>query len=403
MNEAHKDPICDMTVDPAGAAGSFAHGGRTYYFCSTGCLNRFKADPAGVLSSAGRGVRLGMAAHGSTVPLTSLRRRPPSSPSSSSPSSSPPPRAQWTCPMHPEVLADKPGSCPLCGMALEPRHPSAADEPNPELADMTRRLRVSAALTVPLVAIAMTGLIPARARSIVELLLATPVVLWGGWPFLVRAVDSVVARSLNMFTLIGLGVAIAYAESFVAALAPGLFPPSLREHDGAVGLYFEAAAAIVTLVLVGQVLELRARGRTGAAIRALLGLAPKTARRLRASDGGGEDDGEEDVPLDSIHPGDRLRVRPGEKIPVDGVVLEGQSAVDESMITGEALPVRQGAGRRGGRRDRERHRRAGHARRAGRLGDACSRASWRWSPRPSAVARRSSGWPTSSRRASCRR
>jgi Cu+-exporting ATPase len=324
MSGLHKDPICDMTVDPAGAAGSFVHGGTTYYFCSLGCLNRFKTDPAGALAATAP----------PAMPLTSIRRpRPPSPPS---PSSS----GQWTCPMHPEVLSDKPGSCPICGMALEPRHPSAADQPNPELADMTRRLRVSAALTVPLVVIAMTGLPPPGARSIVELVLATPVVLWGGWPFLVRAVESIRARSLNMFTLIGLGVAIAYAFSLVAALAPGLFPPSLREHDGAVGLYFEAAAAIVTLVLIGQVLELRARGRTGAAIRALLDLAPRTARRLPAGDGAGE----EDVPLEAIRPGDRLRVRPGEKIPVDGVVTEGQSAVDESMITGEATPVAKASG-----------------------------------------------------------
>jgi Cu+-exporting ATPase len=240
--------------------------------------------------------------------------------------------------MHPEVLSAKPGSCPICGMALEPRHPSTADEPNPELLDMTRRLRVSAALTVPLVLIAMTGLFPPGARPIVELVLATPVVAWGGWPFLVRGIESLRARSLNMFTLIGLGVAIAYAYSLAAVLAPGFFPPSLHEHDGAVGVYFEAAAAIVTLVLVGQVLELRARGRTGAAIRALLDLAPRTARRL--TDG----DGEEDVLVEAIHPGDRLRVRPGEKIPLDGVVVEGQSAVDESMITGEATPVAKAPG-----------------------------------------------------------
>ncbi len=328
MTAVHKDPICDMTVDPASAAGSFAHGGQTYYFCSAGCLTRFKADPAGMLAASPRGMS-----------LTSIGRRPPP-PSPSPPPPLPPAAAQWTCPMHPEVLSDKPGSCPICGMALEPRQPSAVEPPNPELDDMTRRLRASAVLTVPLVVIAMTGLVPPRARAIVELVLATPVVLWGGWPFLERAVASVRARSLNMFTLIGLGVAIAYVFSLAGALAPGLFPSSLREHDGAVGVYFEAAAAIVTLVLVGQVLELRARGRTGAAIRALLGLAPRTARRLLAGDGGAE----EDVPLEGIRPGDRLRVRPGEKVPVDGVVVEGQSAVDESMLTGEALPVAKAPG-----------------------------------------------------------
>jgi len=347
MSALHKDPICDMTVDPASAAGSSAYGGRTYYFCSTGCLSRFKADPAAALSGAGR---TGMALHHGmnaaapsiplTSPLTSIRRHRPAPlavrEAPVSPAQAP---AQWTCPMHPEVLSEKPGSCPLCGMALEPRQPSAVEEAHPELVDLTRRLRVSVALAAPLLVIAMARLLPAGARSLVELGLATPVVLWGGWPFLVRAVESLRARRLNMFTLIGLGVVIAYAYSLVAALAPGLFPSSLREPDGAVGVYFEAAAVIVTLVLVGQVLELRARGRTGAAIRALLRLAPRTARRLRDGDGG-----DEDVPLDAIRPGDRLRVRPGEKVPVDGVVIEGTSAVDESMITGEALPIAKAPG-----------------------------------------------------------
>jgi Cu+-exporting ATPase len=259
-------------------------------------------------------------------------------------------RTLWTCPMHPEVVRDGPGSCPICGMALEPKTVVSDVEPeNPELADMTRRFRVSAAMSVPLVLIAMAHLVPGnrleevmphRVRAFVELALATPVVLWGGWPFFVRAWYSFVHRSLNMFTLIGLGVGVAYAYSVVAVLFPGVFPPSFRGADGQVGLYFEAAAVIVTLVLLGQVLELKARSRTGAAIRALLGLAPKTARRVRP------DGSEEDVPLEAVHVGDRLRVRPGEKVPVDGVVIEGRSAVDESMVSGESIPVEKGPGDR---------------------------------------------------------
>jgi Cu+-exporting ATPase len=252
--------------------------------------------------------------------------------------------------MHPEVIRDGPGSCPICGMALEPKTVVSEVEPeNPELADMTRRFRVSAALSVPLVLIAMAHLVPGhrleqvmphRVRAFVELALATPVVLWGGWPFFVRAWYSFVHRSLNMFTLIGLGVGVAYVYSVVAVLFPGVFPPSFRGADGQVGLYFEAAAVIVTLVLLGQVLELRARSRTGAAIRALLGLAPKTARRVRP------DGSEEDVPLEAVQVGDRLRVRPGEKVPVDGVVIDGGSFVDESMVSGEPIPVEKGPGDR---------------------------------------------------------
>jgi len=259
-------------------------------------------------------------------------------------------RTLWTCPMHPEVVRDGPGSCPICGMALEPKTVVSEVEPeNPELADMTRRFRVSAALSIPLVLIAMAHLVPGnrleqvmphRVRAFLELAFATPVVLWGGWPFFVRAWYSFVHRSLNMFTLIGLGVGVAYVYSVVAVLFPGVFPPSFRGPDGQVGLYFEAAAVIVTLVLLGQVLELRARSRTGAAIRALLGLAPKTARRLRS------DGSEEDVPLETVRVGDRLRVRPGEKVPVDGVVIEGGSFVDESMVSGEPIPVEKGPGDR---------------------------------------------------------
>jgi Cu+-exporting ATPase len=255
----------------------------------------------------------------------------------------------YTCPMHPEIVRDKPGNCPICGMALEPRTVTSAEEQeNPELRDMTRRFWVSVVLSVPLFLIAMgphLGIDPGRfvAPRIlgwIELILASPVVLWCGWPFFVRGWYSLVHRSLNMFTLIALGVGVAYVYSIVARLVPGFFPPSFRDEHGEVGVYFEAAAVIVTLVLLGQVMELRARSRTGAAIKALLGLAPKTARRLR------EDGAEEDVPLDHIQPGDRLRVRPGEKVPVDGVILEGASAVDESMVTGESIPVEKREGDR---------------------------------------------------------
>jgi P-type Cu+ transporter len=248
--------------------------------------------------------------------------------------------------MHPQIVRDTPGSCPICGMALEPKTPTAEAE-NPELRSMQRRFWVGVALSAPLVFIAMAHLLPfAWARAVggsiarpwIELVLATPVVLWGGWPFFVRAVESVKRRSLNMFTLIGLGVAVAYAYSLVAVLVPGIFPSSFRDAHGQVGVYFEAAAVIVTLVLLGQVLELRARSRTGAAIRALLDLAPKQARRIRP------DGGEEDIPLAHVHVGDRLRVRPGEKVPVDGAVVEGRSAVDESMVSGESIPVEKEPG-----------------------------------------------------------
>jgi len=258
-------------------------------------------------------------------------------------------RKEWVCPMHPEIVRDAPGDCPKCGMALEPSTVAGEEEENRELTDMRRRFLVSALLTVPLFLVAMgefipgrplDGLVPGRVLPWVELLLGTPVVLWGGWPFFVRGWQSVVHRSLNMFTLIGLGVGVAFGYSLVAVLFPEIFPPSFRDASGAVAVYFEAAAAIVTLVLLGQVMELKARSSTGAAIKALLGLAPKTARRLR------DDGSDEDVPLDQVQPGDRLRVRPGEKVPVDGVVLEGTSAVDESMVSGEAIPVEKNPGDR---------------------------------------------------------
>ena len=256
---------------------------------------------------------------------------------------------EWVCPMHPEIVRDHPGNCPICGMALEARAAGAGEE-NPELRDMSRRFWFSVVLTVPVVVLAMGDLLPGaeisrvfssmRARTLLELLLATPVCVWAAWPFYVRAVVSVKNRSLNMYTLIGLGVFVAYAYSLVAALLPGIFPVSFRDEAGEVAVYFEAAGVIATLILLGEVLGLRARSQTGAAIRKLLGLAPKTARRIR------DDGGEEDMPLDAVHVGDRLRVRPGEKVPVDGVVLEGASFIDESMVSGEPIPVQKEPGDR---------------------------------------------------------
>ena len=313
-----RDPVCGMSVDPSRALAS-RHGEKEHFFCGEGCRRKFEASPEAFLSS------------GTPPP----------------PHTQPAPAAEWTCPMHPQIVRSAPGTCPICGMALEPRTISLEEPENPELADMRRRFRVSAVLTALVLLVAMSDLLPGnplgnlgRLRAGIELALATPVVLWGGWPFFERAWQSVVHRSPNMFTLIGLGVAVAYLDSVVATIAPGVFPPSFRDSHGEVGVYFEPAAVIVALVLLGQVLELRARGRTGAAIRSLLSLAPKTARRI---DPGG---GERDVPLEGVRPGDRLRVRPGEKVPVDGAVVEGKSAVDESMITGEATPVEKHPGDR---------------------------------------------------------
>ncbi|HFC47258.1 MAG TPA: copper-transporting ATPase, partial [Dissulfuribacter thermophilus] len=257
-------------------------------------------------------------------------------------------QVQYTCPMHPEVVSDTPGNCPKCGMALEPMGPTEEEETNPEYELMRKRFIVGAILTIPLVIIAMRDAIPgagriedilgARTLQWIELLLATPVVLWAGWPFFVRGVQSVLNKSLNMFTLIALGVSVAYVYSLVAVLFPDIFPDTMRDKGGLVGVYFEAAAVIVTLILLGQVMELKARSQTGAAIKALLGLAPKTARRINP------DGSEQDVPLEHVKIGDLLRVRPGEKVPVDGVVVEGTSSVDESMISGEPLPVKKEVG-----------------------------------------------------------
>jgi len=349
------DPVCGMTIDPADAAGQTEYKGQTYYFCHESCLERFRDDPERFLdpSAAAAAVPAGNPQAEYVCPMDPEVRQigPGSCPKCGMALEPAVPRAatvtKWTCPMHPEIVRDEPGACPLCGMALEPMTVAAEEEENPELRDMTRRFWVSLALTLPVVVIAMGHVVPGdplqrllapRTLRWIELVLATPVVLWGGWPFFVRGWASIVTRNLNMFTLIAIGVGVAYVYSVVATLFPGVFPPSFRDHAGGVGVYFEAAAVIVTLVLLGQVFELRARSQTGAAIRALLGLAPATARRIA------EDGREEDVPLDRVVPGDRLRVRPGEKVPVDGTVLEGASAVDESMVTGEPMPAAKGAG-----------------------------------------------------------
>lgn len=320
------DPVCGMKVDPDNAAGSFEYQGTTYYFCSTHCLHRFRENPESFLNKAPQ------------QPIGITRQPKPVAPDQ-----------KYTCPMHPEIVRDGPGSCPICGMALEPVTVSLDQEENPELIDMTRRFWIAVVLTIPVFVFGMSDVIPGqplqqlvsmRTLQWVQLILASPVVLWAGWPFFVRAWESIVNRSLNMFTLIGLGVAVGYLFSVIAVVMPSVFPHSFRHADGNVPVYFEAAAVIVTLVLLGQVLELRARSQTGTAIRELLGLAPKTARRI------GHDGQELDVPLEHVHVGDRLRVRPGERVPVDGVVLEGASAVDESMITGEPIPVEKHTGDR---------------------------------------------------------
>ena len=326
----HRDPVCGMTVNPAKAAGSSEYRGQTYYFCGKGCLAKFTAEPGLYLRPP------------NAQPLVMVAPLPPK------PNARPVEHnVEYTCPMHPEVRQMGPGSCPKCGMALEPVTISAHEEDNPELRDMTRRFWVSVALTIPVLLAAMADFIPgrpleqlasARVWTWFELIAGTPVVLWGGWPFFVRGWQSLVNRSLNMFTLIALGVGVAYFYSVVAALFPEIFPESFRSESGGAAVYFEAAAAIVTLVLLGQVLELRARSRTGEAIKALLGLAPNTARVIR------DDGSEADIPLDQVQAGFRLRVRPGEKVPVDGSVIEGRSSVDESMISGEPIPVEKKPG-----------------------------------------------------------
>ncbi|MCI0598056.1 MAG: heavy metal translocating P-type ATPase [Beijerinckiaceae bacterium] len=315
-----KDPVCGMNVDPASAKHKASHGGREYYFCGQGCKTKFAAEPDRYLAPKQK------------APLPS-------------PGQIPEMGTIYTCPMHPEIRQAGPGSCPICGMALEPEVASAQQGQNPELADMTRRFWIALVLSVPVVALEMGGhflglhsLIGPQKSNWAQYFLATPVVLWAGWPFFERGARSVATRNLNMFTLIAMGTGVAWAYSTAAALAPGLFPQAFRGADGTVAIYFEAAAVITVLVLLGQVLELRARENTSNAIKALLNLAPTTARRLR------EDNSDEEVTLDAIAVGDRLRVRPGEKVPVDGAILEGHVTIDESLVTGESLPVGKDAG-----------------------------------------------------------
>ena len=310
-----KDPVCGMTVDPGKTPHKAGVGSVTYHFCSGGCRTKFVADPDRYL--------------GPKPPLAEAAQ----------------PGGTYTCPMHPEIQQIGPGSCPICGMALEPMLVSADAGPNHELADMTRRLRIGGLAAIPVVLLAMAGhvvdlrhLVSPQTSNWLQLIASTFVVFWAGWPFFERGWRSMATRHLNMFTLIAIGTGVSWAYSALATVAPGIFPPAFREHDGAVGVYFEAAAVIIVLVLLGQVLELRARDSTGGAIRGLLDLAPKTARRVAA------DGSETEVPLEDVMVGDRLRVRPGEKVAVDGLVVEGRSAVDESMVTGESMPVTKSVG-----------------------------------------------------------
>lgn len=311
---AVKDPVCGMTVDPAKLPHHAEHAGHSFHFCSARCLSKFVANPEQYLTE-----HQPVAAPAGTI---------------------------WTCPMHPEVRQDHPGACPICGMALEPSEVGIDDGPSPELLDMTRRFKIGLVLALPVLVLEMGGhispalhhLVPMRLSIWIQMFLATPVVLWAGWPFFVRGWASLKTRNLNMFTLIAMGTGVAWIYSMVAALAPGLFPPAFRNSDGNVAVYFEAAAVITVLVLLGQVLELRARERASGAIKALLGLAPKTARRLLP------DGSEVEVGLETIAVGDQLRVRPGEKVPVDGTVEDGRSSLDESMVTGESMPVTKAKG-----------------------------------------------------------
>ncbi len=354
------DPVCGMTVQPATAAGSYEYRGKKYYFCATRCLEKFSADPEYYVAPPEQRIpkAVSVPASGSVkyvcpmdpevletkpgaCPKCGMALEPADVTAAST-------RTEYTCPMHPEIVQANPGNCSICGMALEPRTVTA-EEVNPELVDMTRRFWQSVILGAPILALMISEMMPGRplqhlfsGRALVwfQFVLATPVVIWAGWPLFERAWVSLVNRHLNMFTLIGLGTGAAYLYSVAATLVPELFPASFRVHGGDLAVYFEPAVAIVALVLLGQVLELRARSRTSSALKSLLGLAPKTARVVRS------DAREEDIPLEQVQVGDRLRVRPGEKIPVDGVVLEGASAVDESMVTGESIPVEKQPGQK---------------------------------------------------------
>jgi P-type Cu+ transporter len=386
-----KDPVCGMNVDPARAAATYEYEGKQYYFCNPRCQEKFRASPGKYLAGPPPAPGLdsiGAPAKGAPA-MVSISRGParpavapvsvphppaparkeiytcPMDPEVQQPNPGPCPKcgmalepmsglgavvkSEYVCPMHAEVVRNEPGSCPICGMALEPRTVTVVEEANPELVNMTRRFWVCVALTAPVLILSMSAMLPGqpgqqmlspRLLALIQLALATPVVLWGGWPFFERGWASIINRSLNMFTLIATGTGTAYVYSMIAALAPGIFPASFRSPAGEVEVYFEAAAVITTLVLLGQVLELRARSQTSSAIRALLGLAPKTGRVLR------NDGTEEDIPLDRLKTGDLIRVRPGERIPVDGVVMEGASSVDESMMTGEPIPVQKRTGDR---------------------------------------------------------
>jgi P-type Cu+ transporter len=314
-----RDPVCGMSVNPETSRHRFEHNGTTHHFCSNGCRTKFEADPGKYLDKAKAAADAGQA----PVPAGTI----------------------YTCPMHPEIRQVGPGTCPICGMALEPEVVSLDDAPNPELTDMSRRFWIGAALAVPPVVLEMGGhvmgghgLIDQALSNWIQLVFATPVVLWAGWPFFVRGWQSIVTRNLNMFTLIAIGTGVAYVYSLVGTIFPQAFPANFRGHDGAVSVYFESAAVITVLVLLGQMLELRARAVTSGAIKALLQLAPKTARRV--ADNGTD----HEVEIDSLKAGDRLRVRPGEKVPVDGVIIEGRSALDESMVTGESMPVTKEVG-----------------------------------------------------------
>src|SRR5215831_256617 len=350
-----QDLVCGMTVDPHKAAGTEAYNGVTYAFCSPHCLEKFRADPAQYVTpthDTHGGALVAEAVY--TCPMhPEVRQNSPGTcpicGMALEPFTVANPRTQTTyvCPMHPEIVRSEPGTCPICGMALEPHTVSLEEEANPELIDMTHRFWISLLLTVPLLLLAMSEMLPSQPvqhafsaplLTWVQLLFATPVVLWGGWPFFTRGWASIVNRSLNMFTLIAIGTGTAYLYSVIAALVPGMFPASFYTHNGAMAVYFEAAAVITTLVLLGEVLEIRARAQTSSAVRALLGLAPNTAIRVEP------DGSEHEVPLADVKPGNRLRARPGAKIPVDGVVVEGHSVVDESMITGEPVPVEKTAG-----------------------------------------------------------